>query len=171
MRRAAEAALALAATITGCVYLRSLSVEMAINHEGLGLVGIELALPSPNPCHIPVLMYPAPVTPAIAQHIRGSQNSGRPMLLTYLGPGNPLATANYELACPRPLRATMNALGLSCDEYPFKTTFEGGALASARGVPGWEQDRQGGILNAFYAVKLAYRSNAQFAVVVVPPLP
>jgi len=60
----------------------------------------------------------------------------------------------------------MNAQGLWCDEYPFKTTVEGGA-ASVRGVPPWEQRIQGGLLTAFYATKLLFRPGAAFAVVVV----
>jgi len=168
LRRAAEATLALAATITGCVYLRSVSVQMAINHEGVGLAGIELALPSPNPCHIPVLLYPGPVSPGIAQHIHDAQNSGRPMLLNYLGPLNPQAAINYELACPRAVRLAMNSQGLSCDEYPFKTTAQGGLRASARGVPPPEQRFQGVFLTAFYGTKLQFKASAAFAVVVFP---
>jgi hypothetical protein len=39
---------------------------------------------------------------------------------------------------------------LSCDEYPFYTSRQGGPGASLRLVPGWEQDKQGGFLSAFY---------------------
>lgn len=40
---------------------------------------------------------------------------------------------------------------LSCDEYPFFTSRQGGPGASLDLVPGWEQNRQGGFLRNFYA--------------------
>ena len=40
---------------------------------------------------------------------------------------------------------------LSCDQYPFYTSRQGGPGASLRLVPGWEQNRQGGFLRNFYA--------------------
>jgi RHS repeat-associated protein len=160
-------AVALVAAGASCMYLRVVSVQMAVNHDRAGLLGLELSMPSPNLCHIPVLLYPAPATPAVAQHIQDAQSLGWPMLLHYLGPLNPRATINYNLACPPAVRKAMNAQGLWCDEYPFKTTAQGGA-ASHRGVPPWEQRIQGGILTAFYGTKLLFRPGAAFAVVVIP---
>jgi hypothetical protein len=54
---------------------------------------------------------------------------------------------------------------LSCDEYPFASTGQGGAGSSTRGVPLWENWLQGGLLSAFY---FGMRPGEPFAVVVVP---
>jgi hypothetical protein len=39
---------------------------------------------------------------------------------------------------------------LSCDEYPYASTFQGGAGASTAAVPPGEQSAQGTLLSAFY---------------------
>lgn len=44
--------------------------------------------------------------------------------------------------------------GLSCDEYPFFTSAEGGPGASLQLVPDLEQNIQGGYLRAFYSACL-----------------
>jgi len=63
-------------------------------------------------------------------------------------------------------------IGLSCDEYPFASTYQGGAGASTMPVPGWEQSVQGGVNSSFYQGnnnQLRPLVNGDiFAVVVVP---
>lgn len=49
---------------------------------------------------------------------------------------------------------------LSCDEYPFYTSRQGGPGASLWLVPGWEQDKQGGFLSAFYVPAASLRVTA-----------
>jgi hypothetical protein len=117
----------------------------------------------PPPCSIKVLLYPRFATPNVAQHIEDAQNNGLPMLMTYNGPGNPQTRANRRAACPASVRATMRPL--SCDEYPFASSGQGGAGSSTRGVPLWENWVQGGILSAFYS---GMAPAEPFAVVVVP---
>ncbi|MEC4018300.1 NucA/NucB deoxyribonuclease domain-containing protein [Streptomyces sp. H27-D2] len=61
------------------------------------------------------------------------------------------AAANRRAVC----RGTAPRPGLSCDEYPFASTYEGGTTlpAGSRGiawVPEGQQDQQGGRLSAFY---------------------
>lgn len=52
-----------------------------------------------------------------------------------------IATAPYP--SPRPA-------GMSVEEYPYASSFEGGAGASTGLVPKAEQDYQGGVLSSFY---------------------
>jgi hypothetical protein len=86
--------------------------------------------------------------PTIAAHIQAAQAAGAPMLLVYLGPGNPMRDLNRAAACPPSVRRAMRPL--SCDEYPYASTLMGGAGASTAPVPPGEQNVQGGTLSAFY---------------------
>jgi hypothetical protein len=99
--------------------------------------------------------------PAIAANIRRIQDKG-PGHYGRPGSGHPLhrlvnaalQLRNYRAVCRRPGQKPPHK-GLSCDEYPFKTTYEGGTALSAanRGwawVPTGEQNRQGGLISAFY---------------------
>jgi hypothetical protein len=96
--------------------------------------------------------------PAIRANIRGIQSHG--LHLGELGKGHPLhhitnvaqQQRNYNFMCPRSRRRPP---GMQCDEYPFKTTKEGGkgAPADSRGwkmVPAKEQQIQGGLISSFY---------------------
>jgi hypothetical protein len=80
--------------------------------------------------------------PAIAVHIRAAQAAGKPAILHRVVP------------TPRDRRpgACRGWRGPgSCDQYPFASTYEGGAgKASIAGVPVQEQRFQGGDLLAFY---------------------
>ncbi|MGW6455111.1 NucA/NucB deoxyribonuclease domain-containing protein [Streptomyces sp. NPDC055078] len=97
--------------------------------------------------------------PNISRHIRnvqaGGGHYGRP------GSGKPLhreanqarADQNRQAVCPRGQRPP--GPGLSCDEYPFATTREGGTNvpANSRGtawVPQQEQNQQGGRITTFH---------------------
>lgn len=81
--------------------------------------------------------------------------------------GNPLTrttdstkqSANYRASCPRSRpRPTVLGRVLSCDEYPFASTLEGGA-SYAPPNSGWawvpvdEQRSQGGYLSSFYRLQ------------------
>ena len=55
----------------------------------------------------------------------------------------------------------------SPDEYPFASTFEGGADASVKAVPLSEQIKQGNHLSAFYNSRLNYMPR-RFLVVTLP---
>jgi Deoxyribonuclease NucA/NucB len=95
--------------------------------------------------------------PNISANIKRIQSAGH---YGEKGVGSPLhrladtakRDANRAAVCPR--SATPPASDLSCDEYPFASTYEGGTAlpASDRGtawVPSTEQNKQGGQLNAF----------------------
>jgi hypothetical protein len=99
--------------------------------------------------------------PDIAKNIRSIQTKG-PGHYGRPGSGHPLhrlvnstkQNANYNAVCGRKVRGPAPA-GKSCDEYPFKTTYEGGTALSAsnRGwawVPTGEQNSQGGLVRSFY---------------------
>jgi hypothetical protein len=96
--------------------------------------------------------------PAIAANIRRIQGHG--LHLGEPGKGRPLhritdaaqQQRNYNFMCPR---SRPRPRGKQCDEYPFKTTREGGqgAPANSRGwamVPAGEQRSQGGRISQFY---------------------
>jgi hypothetical protein len=86
-------------------------------------------------------------TPLIAAHVALALDMGYPDALTYLGPRNPLQVVNRNAACPDGKYA---GTGLSCDEYPYASTAQGGAGASTAPVPIREQRVQGGELGGFY---------------------
>lgn len=99
--------------------------------------------------------------PAIADNIRRIQNNG-PGHYGRPGSGHPLhrltnetqQEKNYRAVCGRRVVGPPPK-GKSCDEYPFRSTYEGGtALSKAnRGwawVPAGEQSRQGGYIKGFY---------------------
>jgi len=155
-------ALAIGAAVA-CKYRYVLSVVYALSYNRLGLEQMELTWPGWNPCQIGILLYPAPRTPAIAAHTVYAQARGRPMLLFYNGPLNPLTLANRAIACPPGKHAP-----LSCEEYPYASTLFGGVGALTTGVPLAEQHIQGGLLNTFYQRDLRYEPGAAFAAVVVP---
>jgi Deoxyribonuclease NucA/NucB len=115
-------------------------------------------------------VYPA-VTPAlytmaklpdIAKNIRNIQNKGPGHYGRY-GSGHPLhrlvdqakQDMNYRAVCARRITGPPPKKGLSCDEYPFKSTYEGGTALSKnnRGwswVPVSEQNAQGAYVKNFY---------------------
>ena len=98
-------------------------------------------------------------TPAIAAHVRAAQAAGQPRVLTRASGAR--QRANRRAACGHWPQGSP----LSCDEYPFASTHQGGRGASTAGVPKVEQRRQGGELRAFYA-KAKVKVGDQFLVVV-----
>jgi hypothetical protein len=108
---------------------------------------------------LPVFVVDSTKTPDIAEHVRAALAAGHPRVLTR-APGT-RQRANRQAACGHWPKGSR----LSCDEYPFASTLEGGRGASVAGVPKVEQRRQGGALRAFYA-KERVRVGDQFGVVV-----
>jgi hypothetical protein len=94
---------------------------------------------------LPVFVVDSKKTPEIAKHIRNALAQGQPRVLHRVSPA--VREANRQAACGHWPRGSK----LSCDEYPFASTYEGGRGASIAGVPRIEQRRQGGALRAFYA--------------------
>jgi RHS repeat-associated protein len=82
--------------------------------------------------------------PNIARNVQSALDDGQPDVLTRTT-DNALIRANRAAAC-----AGFCGPG-SPDEYPFASTYEGGAGAQVQGVPLQEQYIQGGLLRSFYA--------------------
>ena len=104
----------------------------------------------PEDCNLPVFM-PGADTPETTQHIMDAlaENPSWTLLTKATNPWSTTYRKWYsgDPRCPSPLGD-----GLSCDEYPFYTSLQGGPPgASLRLVPGWEQNKQGGDLGYFYA--------------------
>jgi deoxyribonuclease NucA/NucB len=108
---------------------------------------------------LPVFVVESKKTPAIAAHVRQALAADQPRVLTRASGAR--QRANRQAACGHWPRGSR----LSCDEYPFASTLEGGRGASIAGVPRVEQRRQGGALRAFYA-KERVRVGDRFLVVV-----
>jgi hypothetical protein len=92
---------------------------------------------------LPVFVVDSKKTPAIAAHVRAALAAGHPRVLTRASGAR--QRANRRTACGH----WPGGSRLSCDEYPFASTLEGGRGASVVGVPRGEQRRQGGALRAF----------------------
>jgi Deoxyribonuclease NucA/NucB len=107
---------------------------------------------------LPVFVVDSKKTPAIATHVRAALAAGHPRVLTRAA--GPRQRANRRAACGHWPQGSR----LSCDEYPFASTLQGGRNASIAGVPRVEQRRQGGALRAFYP-KERVRVGDQFLVV------
>lgn len=98
---------------------------------------------------LPTMTFFRATLPAIADHIADAQSIGYPNVLSRLR-NERRRKRNRRIACrnfvPQP------PINTSCDEYPFASSYEGGAGASIRGVPLWQQKVQGGIISIFYRV-------------------
>ncbi len=159
-----QAAVAALGVATACLYEYQVSILAAVNHNGPILLFLEAMHPSPHLCHIPILVYPGFVTPTVGDHMQDAQDAGHPMLLSYLA-SQSARTRNRNAACPAWKRAQMYPL--ECDEYPFASTYQGGAGASTRAVPPLENAAQGGFISGFYR-RVRLRDGDVFAVVVFP---
>ncbi|MCU0350683.1 MAG: NucA/NucB deoxyribonuclease domain-containing protein [Flavobacterium sp.] len=92
---------------------------------------------------LPAVTFDSAKVPNIVSHIKAAQTAGKPKTLTRTTDATRISS-NRSAACKN-----FSGTG-SCDEYPFASTYEGGAGASTRGVPSAEQSSQGGTLSAFY---------------------
>lgn len=103
---------------------------------------------TPGDCGLPVFM-PGGDTPNTTAHIVDalSSNSGW-SVLTRASHLDSTTSRQWYRGDSRCAGEVGDAL--SCDEYPFHKSRQGGPGASSRLVPGWEQDKQGGFLSAFY---------------------
>lgn len=80
-------------------------------------------------------------------------SSGQPATLHYIRPGHPRHWWDYERNNPNPCYRNKIS-GLSCEEYPFASSAEGGERnqPTLRLVPRSQQSTQGARLGAFYTV-------------------
>jgi RHS repeat-associated protein len=94
---------------------------------------------------LPVLILSAVVLPHIVKGIEAAVDAGYETTLHYAGKG--VADISRRVN----LRGLPGGTGLSYDEFPFASTIEGAKGVSAISqVPLLEQQRQGGIMSAFY---------------------
>jgi len=115
-------------------------------------------------------------TPNIYQHTVNSQEIGQPSILHYDSDPKRQDQRRYAATKNYPTRA---AEGLQRDEYPYASTFEGGATASVAYVPAGENAKQGYLelgplyraLNqgdAFEVIPVSSERERQFEPVPVP---
>ncbi|RUT05077.1 hypothetical protein DSM106972_038980 [Dulcicalothrix desertica PCC 7102] len=130
----------------------------------MALADGELALSKTNK-EFPVMTINALDLPCIGAHIRYAQSRNRPSLLTYSGPNksknnrqeacssfrnNHLSKINRRRGVTDARKKEFRDIALTCDEYPFASTVQGGVGASVWGVPKREQDKQDDVIRNFY---------------------
>ncbi|MGH9223344.1 MAG: NucA/NucB deoxyribonuclease domain-containing protein [Acidimicrobiales bacterium] len=119
-------------------------------------------------CGLPVFM-PGGDTPDTTAHLVDALSSN-PAWSVLTWAEHPDSTTNRQWYRGDSRCAGSPGDGLSCDEYPFYTSRQGGPGASLRLVPGWEQDKQGGFLSAFYGA-CGIGQGDSFVVDPMPSLP
>ncbi len=95
---------------------------------------------------VPTVTFSSSRFPHIVQNIKDAFTQGKPSNLRRLTDRS-LINQNRNQAIGNLASA---GTGLSWDEYPFATTYEGGSGAVVMAVPQLEQSSQGGILSSFY---------------------
>lgn len=97
---------------------------------------------------LPVLRLDSQKMPEIAKGIKEAWQKGHSDVLTFAGSKSALRDANRTAALKH--MPKKRPTGMSYDEYPFASTFEGGLGSNVRVVPARENNIQGGIMRAFY---------------------
>jgi hypothetical protein len=127
---------------------RTVRIKTALDERPYGFRGFGVIwfVPPPSAIPPPEVHYSPSKFPFIHQNIKTAIASGKPSRLKYLQ-DSAKADANRRaaLASHRPAKS-----GFSLDEYPFASTYQGGAGAQVREVPETEQDMQGGKMSTFY---------------------
>ena len=116
----------------------------------------------------PVKVIPMPrcVIPDVANHVANAQALGFPGFPVPLTRCNPAqAAANRQAA----LVGLGYAFPNSWDEYPFASSWQGGAWTSVAPVPLWQNLVQGGIIAACYKLEnITYAPPTPYFVIVTP---
>jgi hypothetical protein len=99
--------------------------------------------PPPGTSAVPAVVFDKAQFPNIAPHIANAQKSGKPKRLRRLTDRSKIRRNRRE-ACGKFKGPD------TCDEYPFASSYEGGAGALVTSVPRSEQNSQGGTLSSFY---------------------
>jgi len=94
---------------------------------------------------VKIVPMPRSVIRDVADHVAAAQASGKPVILnrapaTQYASNRTLATGSHPPA----------AAGNSLDEYPFAASMQGGAGASVKEVPAWQNFVQGAIIRWSY---------------------
>lgn len=84
-----------------------------------------------NPNFLPSLKYSRTDLPQFAAHVAAAQSSGLPRRLTRMI-NSALRTKNGNMACPTGVTWLPRPPGYECDEYPFRSTYQG---AYTRAMP------------------------------------
>jgi hypothetical protein len=125
------------------VRIRILKEERLFGFKGFDVVWF---VPPPSATPPPPITFSSSQFPFIHQNIKTAIAGGHPRRLRYLQDrAKAKANRTAALAGHRPAKA-----GFSLDEYPFASTYQGGAGARVIEVPEKEQDMQGGVLSTFY---------------------
>jgi hypothetical protein len=140
MKRKLSTAIVCALCATGFVFTLSSSPFLGFRQSAL-------RAQTPTP---PILIISTVAgMPTIAAHIADAQfNRGYPILLNRIAGNDALRRSNNRAACRNFVPAAPP--NTSCDEYPFASTYQGGAGSSTRAVPLTEQRIQGGTISSFY---------------------
>jgi hypothetical protein len=110
--------------------------------------------PQTNDGSLPVMIYDFRELPKISEGIWHAQKAGWPSILTYDHVTDPYlrrqqrGSKRHENIVASGVVRSRNS---SADEYPFASTVENGGSTFISNVPGAEQNRQGGLISAFYA--------------------
>lgn len=110
--------------------------------------------PTMNDGSLPVMEYDHRILPRIAEGIWHAQMAGWPKILTYdlvsdgqLRRRSRAAKRYLNIDASGVVRSSVS----SADEYPFASTVENSGSTFISNVPADEQNRQGGLISAFYA--------------------
>ncbi|HET9493652.1 MAG TPA: RHS repeat-associated core domain-containing protein, partial [Chloroflexia bacterium] len=145
-----------------CIFFRTASVLAALAKCKPCLIFIYATVE--RKCRIGICFFPRDAMPTVGDHIQDAQDAGAPMLVQRTTDRNRI-NENRRLSCgrmPRPRPA-----GQACDEYPFASTYQGGAGASIRLVDRHDSDVHGGLLNACYG-RERIGDRDWYAVVILP---
>jgi hypothetical protein len=97
--------------------------------------------------NLPVFVVDGKITPMIAENDLSAIDHGQPFLLHYRGPQSDDIMRKIRTAAG--CGSAWKSKPLTCDEYPFASSLEGGAGADVFGVPIGENRSQGGSMSAF----------------------
>ena len=101
------------------------------------------------PAGLPTLIFSYERFPSIAAHIATAQFQHPEWQILTISRDDPkVVEQRRRQACSDVVRD--NFKPLTCDEYPFRSTAEGGTGASVWPVPGLEQSKQGADIQNFY---------------------
>ena len=109
--------------------------------------------PERNDGSLPVMEYDYLKLPRISEGIWHAQKAGWPCILTYDHVADlTIRSRQANAKRYRNIRASgvVYSKDRSADEYPFASTVENAGSTFISNVPGEEQNRQGGLIGAFY---------------------
>jgi hypothetical protein len=107
--------------------------------------------PSTNDGSLPRMTYDYKDMPLIAENIWHAQKAGWPTILTYDHVDASTITRSKKRYANIVQSGVIRSRKSSADEYPFASTVENAGSTFIGHAPKEEQDKQGGLISAFYA--------------------